>query len=1291
VEKRPLIITRWASQAGRSRAALRPDYVGIDERTLPELLAFAPSFARHVRYIAADDEPDGNWSDFFLADSAMVLASMAVFDAAGRSRRFREASQQVRLETSDALKLERLQALFDVILALLREVDAWYAAAEGLPHNADADALRGLLASAISSELAPLLARLRGYGAGAGQPSGLGHPIPVDYRQFRSIWQTEFVCPEGSIYQGHFRRQKIDAALGPLALLHEFLLGAVADLVERAKPDFAASLASGRVKPHIALYIAFIRQLQVAQSRLNELPARVVDFYYKEMLREPLRPPLPDQVFLTFTRAPGITPAKVSLGTPFPAGADAAGQPVLFLADQTLNVERARLVRVRAIRTTRGPLHDALSRDAAALTANRLRRVNVTNIPAAPDGVLADGKPWAPFGTAEAGSADTMSQQAPMGFAIVSRSLLLTGGDRSLTVSLRCKPQLSHVVLDLLLQQIADATGLSGEQALIELLTEAFSFSVTSEAGWHEIVPCKITVSANGPDGRSLSFQFKMAAGAPPLVAAEPLLAGAQFDAVTAPALLARLRQDPIILSGKTGEIEVYPLSLLEGLPVEDVVIEAGVTGLPGVTIKTRSGPVDATMPFLPFGAPARVNTWFDIQHRELFTKPLDRLTLSIDWLGLPAHPRGFDGYYEQYVVGLDRKTGFSGIHNDSFCATAKLVGDAPWSLSTDAKPVTRFLFRTENGSDKPERSAPLAATTRLQFAAWPRVEAALSEAPDAALRITLKNASDIDSSDSTSTGRGLVSPIHNLTDTPFGFGEELYSPNVIYAVHHVQIPPPPPRRGWLCRLLDGLLRRPAPAPALPPDIAAFYPNPPWQPEVASISIGYNSTATLKLRGADARALLHLQPSGALEPATADENGLPLLLPKAPEQAQLDLGFADLGVAQTLTMLFRMAGEDRDDDERDGVKWCALGVSASRPPKDALGWIDLADTDRRDGCDGLRHSGIMTLALPPMAVDGTERLSWIRALPQRDPDSFPAIVAITPHALTATRMINAEAAPLSAIPPKTIKAAAAPLAGVATVDQPIASFGGREAETPATLPIRLGERLRHKQRASLAWDHERLVLERFPDIARVRVLPARDAAASRKPGELLVVAVQDPGPVAATDLLMPKIGADMRGRIQASLQAATSPFVRVHVADPAYVRIAVQADIVFRADAPAYGPTQLNNDLREFLSPWSSGLDLSDEAGPGEIRVALANFVATRPYVAGLVALELSYEPSLETFDWCVLTSAASHDIRIARPETASKKPNSAVPTATEEAATISEAPRPRLPPVLPWSLIPLS
>ncbi|WP_166635038.1 hypothetical protein, partial [Lactobacillus crispatus] len=178
-----------------------------------------------------------------------------------------------------------------------------------------------------------------------------------------------------------------------------------------------------------------------------------------------------------------------------------------------------------------------------------------------------------------------------------------------------------------------------------------------------------VTVSPDDPDGRIISFQLEMSAADPPLMpAAGPAPPGTPTDAVgVTPAVLARLRQDPVTLTGPVGTASVYPLALLEDWPIERVIIETGVTHLPGATIRTRGGPVDATAPFLPFGAPARANAWFQIQHRELFAKPLDRLTVSIDWLGVPAHPRGFAGYYEQYVVGPDRTLEFSGIANTSF------------------------------------------------------------------------------------------------------------------------------------------------------------------------------------------------------------------------------------------------------------------------------------------------------------------------------------------------------------------------------------------------------------------------------------------------------------------------------------------------------------------------------------------------------------------------------------------------------------------------------------------------
>jgi hypothetical protein len=335
-----------------------------------------------------------------------------------------------------------------------------------------------------------------------------------------------------------------------------------------------------------------------------------------------------------------------------------------------------------------------------------------------------------------------------------------------------------------------------------------------------------------------------------------------------------------------------------------------------------------------------------------------------------------------------------------------------------------------------------------------------------------------------------------------------------------------------------------------------------------------------------------------------------------------------------LTLLVRPNGGGRGG----GVRWQALSQN---------GWADLADgIDCHDGSLGLSQPGIVVLNLPAMGADaGPERWSWLRVMPKADPDGFPPITAITPHAVTATRQLGATAGPCVAIPPKTIKAAVAPLPGVATVDQPIASYGGRAGETGATLPVRLGERLRHKGRASLGWDHERLLLERFPQIAKVRVLVAGDGIA--KPGELLAVVVPSNDP-ASPDPSMPQTPAELRSQIQASLQELTSPFARIHVRDPNYVRVRVQADVVLRGNLADDGVTRLAQDLHALLVPGTDDLDLPDDADSDDIHVAVANFIATRPYVAGLANLALVFEPPLPTLSWCALTSADGHDIRIA-------------------------------------------
>jgi hypothetical protein len=238
--------------------------------------------------------------------------------------------------------------------------------------------------------------------------------------------------------------------------------------------------------------------------------------------------------------------------------------------------------------------------------------------------------------------------------------------------------------------------------------------------------------------------------------------------------------------------------------------------------------------------------------------------------------------------------------------------------------------------------------------------------------------------------------------------------------------------------------------------------------------------------------------------------------------------------------------------------------------------------------------------------------------------------------------------PAAALPAGTIKAPAEEIAGLAPVLQPMPSFGGRPAETERTYQLRLAERLRHKDRAAQGWDYERLVLERFPQLWKVRALPARGAGGAA-PGSVLVVVVAGPDGNESADLTIPRAASALLGAVQGYLAERASPFAAIEVVNPVYVRVRVRAEVAFRAPGAGGdgGGTveRLNADLVAWLSPWSP-----DAAWAADHDCALeadvSRFIRSRPYVDALLGVEISHDPAPETLEWYFLTSAERHDVR---------------------------------------------
>ena len=74
------------------------------------------------------------------------------------------------------------------------------------------------------------------------------------------------------------------------------------------------------------------------------------------------------------------------------------------------------------------------------------------------------------------------------------------------------------------------------------------------------------------------------------------------------------------------------------------------------------------------------------------------------------------------------------------------------------------------------------------------------------------------------------------------------------------------------------------------------------------------------------------------------------------------------------------------------------------------------------------------------------------------------------------------------MPAGTIAKLKTPDAAVKKILQPYPSAGGRGTESARSFYARASERLRHKARAIAIWDYERLVLEAFPQIYKVKCL-----------------------------------------------------------------------------------------------------------------------------------------------------------------------------------------------------------
>lgn len=700
--------------------------------------------------------------------------------------------------------------------------------------------------------------------------------------------------------------------------------------------------------------------------------------------------------------------------------------------------------------------------------------------------------------------------------------------------------------------------------------------TLTGAKGWLAADSVQANLIANDGSGKpALSLTVTLGEAAAAVVAFDPALHG-PGPAVGHPLLRC-------LIKGDTGIYET-----LDGLVVEKVELAAAVKGVRNLVVQNTDGPLNASQAMLLFGSQPQIGAVFYVGSAEVFGKRLTSLDLNLEWKSPP--PDLFDHYRGYFDTSDDFLS--SNLHT-FFQADLDLLYDRSFRSLL----VSQSLF------------APVA--TR------PKTISAVASAFDSAFAGSrYLEQPDLEQPDSFTAGSKygfmrlvLIAPERShlgayAFTVPFeAFGHSAFPRR--YASQAIALSKPSPPAN------------------------AVLPNEPYTPMLKSLSLDYQATADLVPGNVHSAAtFLIVGPFGTTR---AGVRAAARVVPQIEGQAALYLGIEHMQPPANISLLFQIdvgTASSAQVLKPGDTEWSYLAAGDS--------WEALSSSSVLiDSTEGFQKPGLITIAVPHDASLEHDSLRsglvWLRALIERSPESASRTVDVTANGALARfqpgsglTLEDYEQHLLTALPAGTVTRLAQRNANIQRVQQPNPSFDGRGHEGSPEYIRRISERLRHRNRAVTAWDFERLVLEAFPAVFKVKCLPHTDATGSFKAGHAALVIVPKVRPTGATSGLEPRAGAVLMAEIQEHLEGLTSPFATLHVVQPVFERLRVEANVVFTAGRdPGYYASVLNNDLRRFLSPWAyqDGEDI--QFGTRIYRSEILAFVEGRDYVDHLTGLNL--------------------------------------------------------------------
>ncbi|MBE9009583.1 hypothetical protein IQ250_05120 [Pseudanabaenaceae cyanobacterium LEGE 13415] len=804
-------------------------------------------------------------------------------------------------------------------------------------------------------------------------------------------------------------------------------------------------------------------------------------------------------------------------------------------------------------------------------------------------------KSWLPFG-------NRFRDVVSLGLAIASDVLLLKEGDRTITLTL----MLQETTPD----STPNLSSLSNSE-----LQKLFKIKVSGkEKDWTEAELLSITRTALPNSIEQLTLKINLSAKQSPLLPYRADLPGAVLS-TNKPVLLLLLNSNPADRLDN-----LAPYQFLRSLQLIDLKLEIIVDRVRDLVIQNDVAVQDANKPFLPFGSQPKPGNNLYIGSQEVFQKHLTALKIDLkleqpkpdDWLKIYAAYDSAEDDTNPNQVNPNFDPGrltIQALHGrtwSSVSVSSNLLNDSGITLTTD---LTNLQLDAAIDSHliEPWNSQTQDSFLRLQLAEdTPRSDFLHNEYPTVLARqmVAVATTSVVDKDNK----RAIIGAYYRKPD----------------------------------RTIEK-----ATTSQTSKDNEAIIPKEPYLPVVQSLSISYSAIAQKQ----DC-SLFHLYPFDGFAELKPESNSF---LAKFTEfEGELLIGLQDLDPPTALPLLFQVVEDSADPAlEKTKVEWFYLEDNT---------WISLRDRIVSDTTNGLVASGIVQLAIPEkISRTGTTIL---------DPSLYWLKVRVTERSRAICEIINVhtQAAQVSFTDEENDpNHLASPLAAgsiakfevaepeIKTVEQPYTSFGGKLKEFPDHFYLRVSEQLRHKGRAVTIFDYERLVLEKFPEIYKVRCInhglldETQDQMYELVPGALTLAVVPDLSKRPYD--LEPKVNINLRDKIREYIASLSSPWAEIKVVNARYEKVQIECRVKFKSPYDAnfgYYSRKLNQAITSFLAPWTSDAQAEIQFGGRLYYSAALDFIEQQDYVDYIIDFAMNLEgevnlrEAIASSPRSVLTSGAS-------------------------------------------------